>query len=98
MRGTVVLALALSTLSYDAWAISRYNTLTMSCAEVRATLRQDGAAILSYGKRGGPPLYDRYVSHGGYCNGTDSPKAAFVPTSDSKACQVLKCYQTSPIR
>lgn len=98
MRGTVVLALALSTLSFDAWAITRYNTLTMSCAQVRAVLRQDGAAILSYGRPGGPPLYDRYVYHGGYCEGTEVPKAAFVPTSDTRACQILKCYEMSHIR
>lgn len=95
MRGTVVLALALSLLSLDAQAISRYNSLTMSCARVQAVLRNEGAAIISYGSNPRAPLYNRFVANAGFCGSTDIGRAAWVPTADNKACPILKCFEMS---
>lgn len=95
MRGTVLLGLALSLLSIDAQAISRYNTQSMSCARVQAVLRSEGAAILRWRSNSGAPLYDRYVANGGYCDSDDVTRAASVPTADNRACLVLKCFEMS---
>lgn len=95
MRGIVFLGLALSLLSIDAQAISRYNSQTMSCARVQAVLRSEGAAILSWRSNTGAPLYDRYVANGGFCDSDDVTRRASVPTADNRACVVLKCFEMS---
>lgn len=95
MRGTVVLAFGLSLVSFDALAISRYNSQSMTCDRVQAVLRSQGAAILSYRSSSNAPLYDRYVAHGGFCQASDITRLASVPTSDNRSCKVLRCEEMS---
>jgi hypothetical protein len=95
MKGTFALALAFSLLAFDAQAISRYNSQSMTCERVQATVRREGAVILSYTGRGNAPLYDRYVAHSGFCNGTDITRITSVPTSDNSRCIVYRCFQKS---
>ena len=60
----LLLALCFSLAAAEAQAISRYNSSSMSCAEVQATVRGEGAAILRYRSTRNPSLqlYGRYVS------------------------------------
>ena len=56
MHKTVWLALALTLLPLQAQAISRYNSTSMSCAQVRATVRAEGAVIMRWrSSRSGVP-------------------------------------------
>lgn len=90
-EATVPLALALALLSFDAQAISRYNSQSMSCARVQAVLRTEGAAILSWRSKSNAPRYNRFVTHGGFCENTEITRLTSVPTSDSASCKVLRC-------
>ncbi|MER8435684.1 hypothetical protein NKH36_02670 [Mesorhizobium sp. M1312] len=56
--------------SFEAQAISRYNSTSMSCDEVRATIAGDGEAITRYLSRRDPSLqlYGRYVRNRLFCN------------------------------
>lgn len=95
MKAVVALALGFSLLALDAQAISRYNSQAMSCARIQETVRREGAVILAYTGRGGAPLYDRYVAHSGFCNGTDITRVTSVPASDNNRCIVYRCFQKS---
>lgn len=95
MRGTAIVVFGLSLVSFDALAISRYDSQNMTCNRVQAVLRSEGAAILSYRSSRNAPLYDRYVTHGGFCPSTDVTRLASVPTSDNRSCKVLRCVEMS---
>jgi hypothetical protein len=45
---SMLLALCFSLFAAEAQAISRYNSTSMSCDEVRATVRSEGAVVLRY--------------------------------------------------
>lgn len=91
MKSPLPLALALSLLSLDAQAISRYSPQNMACGQVKEILRSEGAAILSWRSKRDLPLYDRFVTHEGWCENTETTKATVVPTNDSAFCLVLRC-------
>ena len=90
---SVLLALVLSFVSLEAQAISRYNPTTMSCAEVKGTVRSEGAVILRWQSPRGMPLYNRYVAHDGYCSTSEEAERAFVPSADRQSCAVFECKQ-----
>lgn len=93
MKATVSLALALCMASVPAYAISRYNSQSMSCSRIQSVIRNEGAVILRYRSARNPslPLYDRYVAHDGFCDFNKYAAAAWVPSSDSRSCPVLVC-------
>lgn len=95
---SILLALCISFVAAEAQAISRYNSTSMSCDEVRATVRGEGAVILRYRSTRNPSLqlYDRYVSDRRYCNFDEAAETAFVPAADTKSCLVRKCVQVDP--
>lgn len=78
-----------------AQAISRVETTGRTCGQVKALLDNEGAAILRYpSKRNkGMVLYDRYVANRHSCVMGEVTQRATVPTSDTGACPVLKCYR-----
>ena len=89
---TMLLALAFTVIAADAHAISRYNTLGMTCGEVQAVLRNEGAAILRYrSKRTGVPLYGRYVYTSHFCDVSQYADWRYVPTADVASCPVKQC-------
>ena len=78
----------------DAHAISRYVSTSMTCAQVKAKLEEQGAAILQHrSPRTGNLLYDRYVRNRQFCQGNETTDWASVPTSDSSHCPVYRCKQ-----
>ncbi len=92
---TLVIALSLLVTALPAQAISRYNSMQMSCGEAQSRIQREGAVILRYRSARDPslPLYDRYVAHGGYCQRGEYAKLEVVPTADTRSCQVLRCMQ-----
>ena len=89
---TMLFALGLTVVAADAHAISRYETLRMTCGEVQAVLRNEGAAILRYrSKRTGVPLYGRYVYTSFFCDISQYADWKYVPTADDPNCQVKQC-------
>lgn len=95
MKSRCLLVLVLVLMAADANAISRYNSPSMSCAQVQAAIRNQGAVILRYSSQRDPslPLYDRYVLHDGYCEYGEYAKYASVPTRDTPSCPVYRCEQ-----
>ena len=88
---TVLIALCLSLVSLEAHAISRYNSTSMSCAEVKATVRAEGAAILRWRSPRGIQRYGRFVAHGGFCGLERKGRNLIHPDSDRKSCALLEC-------
>jgi hypothetical protein len=89
---TIMLALACTLVAGNAHAISRYNSQSMSCAEVRGTLQSEGAAIMRYrSARSGLPLYGRYVYTTFYCAAGEYAERKFIPTADDPSCPVREC-------
>ncbi|RFC67626.1 hypothetical protein DY251_11180 [Mesorhizobium denitrificans] len=76
-------------------AISRYQTMRMSCAQVQATVNREGAVILRWQSRNTPglPLYGRYVSDRRFCKLGEVTSFESVPTADNPSCTVKQCVQ-----
>jgi hypothetical protein len=88
----VMLALACTLVAGNAHAISRYNSQSMSCAEVQAVLQNERTAILRYrSARTGVPLYGRYVHSGASCEVGQRAERRYVPTADDRSCPVKEC-------
>jgi len=89
--GMALMALAVG----DAQAISRYQTMRMSCAEVQAAVKREGAVILRWQSRNNPglPLYGRYVSDRRFCELGEVTDFESVPTKDVRSCTVKQCIR-----
>jgi hypothetical protein len=83
--------------TFPAHAISRYNSMDMSCAAARDHIAREGAVILRYRSARHPSLtlYDRYVRDGGFCATSLTTEPAYVPTADLRQCFVG--YRCVPI-
>ncbi|MDP3898903.1 MAG: hypothetical protein Q8Q62_19710 [Mesorhizobium sp.] len=90
-----IVGLCLAASALPAQAISRYNSMQMSCSQAQSRIQSEGAVILRYRSARNPslPLYDRYVAHGGYCKQDEFAKLEVVPTADTNRCRVLRCMQ-----
>jgi hypothetical protein len=88
-----LLAVAFFVFSADAHAISRYTSTSMSCERVKATIRQEGAAIMRYSSTRNPglQLYGRFVSNGRYCSWSEAAVSTSIPASDTRSCPVREC-------
>ena len=93
---TVLIALSLSLVSLDAHAISRYNSTSMSCGEVKATVRAEGAVILRWRSPRGIQRYGRFVANGRFCESGTRAETSYVPSSDRKSCGVYECKYWDP--
>ena len=98
MKRTILIAMCLSLVSLHAHAISRYNTTSMTCSQVKARLQSEGAAILRWRSRNNPSLqlYGRFVANGRYCESGTRAQTSYVPTSDRRSCPVLECKYYDP--
>lgn len=93
MKRTVLLAACLSLISVEGHAISRYNSPSMTCSQVKATVRNEGAVILRWRSRNNASIqrYGRFVANGGFCDSGMRAQRSYVPSADSKSCAVLEC-------
>lgn len=90
---SALIALCLLLVAAEANAISRYTSTSMNCAEIKATLQSEGAAILQWRSTRDPslPLYGRFVANRRYCQPEQVAETTFVPSRDAKSCLVRKC-------
>jgi hypothetical protein len=86
----IILAACAVSISFPAFAISRYNIAGLSCAQVQAILERDGEAILRYPSSRNPNiiLYDIYYALNGKNDNTGTAGSVTVPTSDNPNCPV----------
>jgi hypothetical protein len=96
MKAAIPIALGLLFVSVDAQAISRYNSTSMSCGEIKGTLRAQGAAILRWQGRSGALRYGRFVAHGGFCESGTRAETSYIPSADRRSCPVYECKYWSP--
>ncbi|MBA3447925.1 MAG: hypothetical protein H0T56_10025 [Pseudaminobacter sp.] len=91
-------ALCLTLIAAEAQAISRYNSTSMSCDQVQATVGRDGAAILRYRSKRNPSLqlYGRYVRNRLFCQGDEIAETKYVPAADTGSCPVRECVHIEP--
>lgn len=89
----MLLCALLVTATLPAAAAQRYYSTSMSCAEVKATIRQDGAAQMRYRSTRNPslPLYGRYVRDNRFCRSGERAETVYIPSADRKSCPVLEC-------
>src|SRR5262245_36282303 len=92
----VLIAMAVLLVPFEAQAISRYNSTSMSCNKVKATVRREGAVILRWQGRSGVPRYGRFVAHNGFCDSGMRAEWSYVPSSDRKSCAVYECKYWDP--
>jgi hypothetical protein len=97
MKG-IWLATLVALTATEASAISRYQTMRMSCDDVRAAVQDEGAVILRWSSKRDPslPIYGRYVANSRFCHFDEVATYATVPTRDRKACVVNKCVMREP--
>lgn len=95
---TVLLTLCLSLAAAEAHAISRYNSTSMSCGEVKATVRAEGAAIMRWRSTTVPGLqrYGRFVRNQQFCRLSERAELSYIPSADRRSCAVLECKPYSP--
>lgn len=91
MSRLLAIAIILATTA-PAEAISRYSALQMTCSEITAIIRRDGAAIFRYPspRRTGLTLFDRYVRNSGYCARHQSLQKVYIPSAGGQ-CLVQHC-------
>ncbi|MGE7152818.1 hypothetical protein ACQKJ1_03650 [Methylorubrum rhodesianum] len=67
-------------------------TTNMTCAQARAVIHREGAAVLGTGGQ----TYDRFVRDRSFCEATEIGRRAFVPTRDTPGCFIgFTCYEPS---
>ncbi|MDV2984376.1 UNVERIFIED_CONTAM: hypothetical protein Q9R58_08675 [Methylobacteriaceae bacterium AG10] len=70
----------------------RPSTTNLTCAQARALVTRQGAAVLGTGGA----TYDRFVRDRSFCEATEIGRRAFVPTRDTPGCFVgFTCYEPS---
>ena len=90
---TAFVAASLIIVALPAHAISRYTSTSMGCAQVRATISAECAAIMRYNSTRNPglSLYDRYVRNDLFCQHDEYAKTVFIPAADTRQCPVYQC-------
>lgn len=89
---TVLLAACLALIAVEAQAVSRYNSTSMSCAQVQQAIRNEGEAILRWvSPTSGVQRYDRFVRDDSFCQVAFETKLTTVPAADTKSCRVYNC-------
>jgi len=92
----VLIALSLLLVSFEAHAISRYNSTSMSCGEIKATVRAEGAVLLRWRGDSGIQRFGRFVYHGGFCSAGERAEISYVPSADRNSCLVRECKYYDP--
>ncbi|MDI7860985.1 hypothetical protein MRS76_03370 [Rhizobiaceae bacterium n13] len=97
MKGLLI-CLSLVLLAGPALAISRYNSLSISCQEAHRRIVNERAVILRYPSTRvrGMTLYDRYVINSSMCGNREIAQRSYIPTKDTPKCPVYSCKQWDP--
>ncbi|HEY6631179.1 MAG TPA: hypothetical protein VIZ90_06990 [Rhizobiaceae bacterium] len=92
----VLIALSLLFVSFEAQAISRYNSTSMSCNEIKATVGRQGAVILRWRGNSGVQRYGRFVANSTFCSASERAEISYVPSADRRSCAVPECKYWNP--
>lgn len=90
---SVLIAFCLLFVSADAHAISRYNSMSMTCQKVWGVIVEEGAVLMRWRSPRNPslPLYGRFVRNNGFCSASERVEFSYIPTKDVPSCRVLEC-------
>ncbi|MBB3425425.1 MULTISPECIES: hypothetical protein [Rhizobium] len=93
MKKIILLGLLVTSVATPALAISRYNSMSMTCAEARTVINRERAVIMRYPAKRTPKmtLYDRYVADSGACDQGFYAYQDYLPTKDRASCPVYIC-------
>ncbi|MBL8584853.1 MAG: hypothetical protein JNL61_21815 [Rhizobiaceae bacterium] len=85
--------LVLSIVPAEADAISRLESTSLACEDLRAKVREEGAVILRFNSKKDPSieLYERFVRDSRYCEYVERAKTTYVPAADTDSCRVFHC-------
>lgn len=99
MKKFILLSLLVTSVATPALAISRYNSMSMTCAEAKAVINRERAVIMRYPAKRTPnmTLYDRYVSDAGACDLGYYAYQDYLPTKDRASCPVYICRPTTDL-
>ncbi len=99
MKNFILLSLLITSAATPALAISRYSSMSMTCAEARAIINRERAVIMRYPARRTPnmTLYDRYVADSGACDVGFYAYQDYLPTKDRASCPVYICRPTTDL-
>ncbi|MGY5803257.1 hypothetical protein [Rhizobium hainanense] len=99
MKKFILLGLLVTSAATPAFAISRYNSMSMTCAEARAVINRERAVIMRYPARRTPnmTLYDRYVADSGACDLGFYAYQDYLPTKDRASCPVYICRPSTDL-
>ncbi len=91
-----VVAICLLPVSFQAQAISRYTSTSMSCAAIAQKIRTEGAAIFRWTQKPDILRYGLYVADDSFCSIHERAMTTFIPSADAKRCAVLECKPYDP--
>ncbi|MCB1447390.1 MAG: hypothetical protein KDJ87_16750 [Rhizobiaceae bacterium] len=96
MSRLLAVAMAIAAVA-PAQAVSRYSSLQLSCGEITAIVRREGAAIFRYPspRRTGVTLYDRYVRNSSFCATHQALEKVYIPSAGGEQCPVQHCVTRS---
>jgi hypothetical protein len=88
-----LLLLALAVAPAEAQTVSRYDSMTTLCEDLREKIRSEGAAIVRFSSKrtSNMDLYQRFVRDSRYCEYEERAKTTFIPTADTDSCRVFHC-------
>lgn len=96
VAGMFCVVAAAAAIASPAAAISRINSTTRSCGELRQIIDQQGAVIVTHpGTAKSGTLYDRYVSDSRYCDPGNVATDDWVPAKD-RNCRLSICQPYEP--
>lgn len=90
------IVICLLPVSFQAQAISRYTSTSMSCASIHHKIEAEGAAIFRWTQKPNISRYGRYVVNDSLCGFKERAQPIYIPSSDSKQCPVLECQHYDP--
>lgn len=94
--GMLCIIAAAAAIASPAAAISRINSTTRTCGELRDIIYQQRAVIVTHpGTANSGTLYDRYVSDSSYCDPGNVATDDWVPAKD-RNCRLSICQPYEP--
>ncbi len=85
-KATVVPSMILAGLLLPAGAEARPDTRSMTCNQLQAFIKKNGAVVMNTG----PRTYNRFVYHRGFCLYSETVGTAWVDASDGE-CRLREC-------
>ncbi|MBB3453679.1 hypothetical protein FHT86_001935 [Rhizobium sp. BK313] len=93
MKKIILLGLLIASAATPALAISRYNSLSFTCAQAKAIINRERAVIMRYPSTRvrNMTLYDRFVTDSDACDPGFYAYQDYMPTKDRSDCPVYTC-------